>query len=77
MLRPSGEKVLCEEKCQQPAGEAGLCRASILRYTFNVTRGFCEEFIYGGCQGNENNFETMTECRSECEKAGKLFNIYI
>lgn len=28
--------------------------------------GACKLFIFGGCQGNENNFETMEECIQEC-----------
>jgi hypothetical protein len=26
----------------------------------------CVEFVYGGCDGNENNFETFEECATTC-----------
>lgn len=26
----------------------------------------CVEFIYGGCAGNSNNFETKEDCEEKC-----------
>ena len=52
--------------CAQEKVE-GPCRAFIERYYFNKN-GVCEKFTYGGCNGNENNFETQTECESKCAK---------
>ena len=40
--------------------EAGPCFALKPRYFFNFETRRCEQFIYGGCRGNENNFATMT-----------------
>ena len=28
-------------------------------------------FLYGGCDGNENNFETKEECEKKCKKLVK------
>jgi len=53
--------------CQLPM-EAGPCFALKPRYFFNFETRRCEQFIYGGCRGNENNFATMTECVSSCGK---------
>mmetsp|Transcript_18435 Transcript_18435/g.44039 ORF Transcript_18435/g.44039 Transcript_18435/m.44039 type:complete len:125 (-) Transcript_18435:19-393(-) len=44
----------------------GFCRAAYPRYFYNATSGCCEFFIYGGCGGNNNNFETVEECRATC-----------
>jgi len=51
--------------CKQPA-EMGPCRASKDRYHYNVTAGECQPFRYGGCRGNQNNFETIEQCQNEC-----------
>ena len=43
---------------------AGPCRASISRWYFDGIS--CQAFIYGGCNGNENNFASEIECSIEC-----------
>uniref|UniRef100_A0A8D0G1M4 BPTI/Kunitz inhibitor domain-containing protein n=1 Tax=Strix occidentalis caurina TaxID=311401 RepID=A0A8D0G1M4_STROC len=40
----------------------GSCKALFRRFFFNASSQQCEEFIYGGCGGNRNNFETKGEC---------------
>lgn len=40
--------------------------AWIPRYYYNTRTHTCKRFIYGGCQGNANNFETIAECKSSC-----------
>ncbi|XP_051534832.1 kunitz-type serine protease inhibitor 6-like [Myxocyprinus asiaticus] len=52
-----------QEKCQT-APQTGLCRASIRRYYYN--NGTCEPFVYGGCGGNKNNYETEETCMTSC-----------
>ncbi|XP_077521281.1 actinia tenebrosa protease inhibitors-like [Amblyomma americanum] len=44
----------------------GPCKGYFPRYYFNVTTKTCEQFIYGGCQANGNNFETLQECQRRC-----------
>lgn len=46
--------------------DPGPCRAFFQRYAFNFTSGKCEQFVYGGCQGNYNNFQTLDECNNVC-----------
>jgi len=37
-----------------------------MRYYFNNITGQCDSFIYGGCDGNGNNFLTKELCEIEC-----------
>jgi len=46
--------------------EIGPCRALAFAYGFNATSRHCELFPYGGCEGNENRFETLGECEAAC-----------
>ncbi|KAG7281335.1 hypothetical protein CRUP_023486 [Coryphaenoides rupestris] len=46
--------------------DEGPCRASMLRYYYNTLTQKCEEFHYGGCQGNANNFKSYQECQKTC-----------
>jgi hypothetical protein len=47
--------------------DVGLCRGVKLRFYFNNHSGKCESFIYGGCQGNANNFGSLMECHNTCK----------
>jgi hypothetical protein len=53
------------KKCA-PQPDPGNCFANISRFFYNITSKKCEEFIYGGCGGNENNFESSEQCLKEC-----------
>ncbi|KAK2574595.1 Kunitz-type serine protease inhibitor bitisilin-2 [Acropora cervicornis] len=46
--------------------DSGRCMAYFPRFYFNQSDSKCEQFIYGGCEGNGNNFETIEDCQSTC-----------
>ncbi|XP_069081880.1 tissue factor pathway inhibitor isoform X1 [Pleurodeles waltl] len=46
--------------------ESGPCKAILEKFFFNIHSRQCEVFEYGGCDGNENNFETLEECQEKC-----------
>ncbi|XP_069471872.1 tissue factor pathway inhibitor isoform X2 [Ambystoma mexicanum] len=46
--------------------DTGPCKARFERFSFNVHSRQCEPFEYGGCDGNENNFETLQDCQEKC-----------
>ena len=38
----------------------------MFRYYFDKYENRCQQFIYSGCGGNDNNFETRAECERSC-----------
>ncbi|KAK7865119.1 hypothetical protein R5R35_014648 [Gryllus longicercus] len=54
------------EGCLQPA-ETGVCEALIYRYAYKVSSDQCEQFVFGGCDANFNNFESQEECEQRCK----------
>lgn len=38
-----------------------------VKWFYNRTLDGCDRFWYGGCGGNENQFEIETECESFCK----------
>ena len=48
--------------------ETGPCKALFRKFFYNSTTDQCELFIYGGCGGNDNRFDTRSECISACGK---------
>ncbi|XP_077997206.1 carboxypeptidase inhibitor SmCI-like [Glandiceps talaboti] len=44
----------------------GPCRAYFPSWYFNTQTAECEQFIYGGCNGNSNRFATEKECNNTC-----------
>ena len=46
--------------------KTGRCRASKTRWFFDTSVGKCQEFTYGGCDGNANRFLTAERCDATC-----------
>ncbi|XP_068190996.1 protein AMBP-like [Antennarius striatus] len=53
-------------KACKAAPDAGPCFGILPRYFYNSTSMSCEIFKYGGCLGNQNNFEDERECLQRC-----------
>ncbi|XP_053876420.1 tissue factor pathway inhibitor 2 isoform X1 [Malaclemys terrapin pileata] len=54
-----------QEVCLLPP-EEGPCRALIPRWYYNRYTQTCQEFTYGGCEGNANNFRSLESCEKSC-----------
>ncbi|XP_045449018.1 PI-actitoxin-Aeq3a-like isoform X3 [Melitaea cinxia] len=55
------ENVACTLQVQP-----GHCMAYFRRYYYDIEKDECLEFVYGGCGGNENNFDTISSCIETC-----------
>ncbi|KAM8836393.1 WAP, Kazal, immunoglobulin, Kunitz and NTR domain-containing protein 2-like [Spinachia spinachia] len=63
----------CMQCCgPEIAGACGLpslqgpCKAYEPRWAYSSTLQQCQSFIYGGCDGNDNNFESKDACDETC-----------
>ncbi|XP_062590324.1 LOW QUALITY PROTEIN: zonadhesin-like [Saccostrea cucullata] len=77
-----GTSKCCLNKCQVPISVlphqaacahrpvTGPCKGRMIRHFYNSTSNRCEQFVYGGCKGNENNFGSQKACERACSKAG-------
>ena len=54
-----------EKICSLPP-DPGPCDGVCPRWFFNTETGECEMFIWGCCDGNANNFESLEECEAVC-----------
>ncbi|KAM8847299.1 low-density lipoprotein receptor-related protein 11 [Synchiropus picturatus] len=48
----------------------GPCKGTFARWYFDREAGQCKHFLYGGCQGNHNNFLQESDCVAECIHRG-------
>ncbi|KAM4522179.1 low-density lipoprotein receptor-related protein 11 [Odontesthes bonariensis] len=61
---------------QAPCASApvvGPCKGTFPRWYFDQQAGVCKHFLYGGCQGNHNNFLQESDCVSECIQNSPAF----
>ncbi|XP_068556674.1 uncharacterized protein [Anas acuta] len=59
--------MLRSDICHLPP-ERGPCLGLFYRYAYSPATGTCRLFLYGGCRGNANNFETLGECQRVCQR---------
>ncbi|XP_037533891.1 kunitz-type protease inhibitor 2 [Nematolebias whitei] len=64
---PSSKKVPSENT--EPCGLSpvqGHCRAAFPKFYYDPSSASCQSFLYGGCGGNANKFDSVEECMNRC-----------
>ncbi|KAF8568787.1 hypothetical protein P879_05434 [Paragonimus westermani] len=56
-----------QRRCLLPP-ERGPCRGRSINYAYDARSGECVEFVYGGCRGNGNRFDSREECEDQCAR---------
>ncbi|XP_073822527.1 male accessory gland serine protease inhibitor-like [Musca autumnalis] len=44
------------------------CNAYFRSWTYVAEANECRKYIYGGCGGNENRFNSLDECEKRCKE---------
>ncbi|XP_005182683.1 male accessory gland serine protease inhibitor [Musca domestica] len=44
------------------------CLGFMKSWSYNVESNECTEFVYGGCMGNDNRFESKEACEQKCKE---------
>jgi hypothetical protein len=63
-----GSTAVGGDVCALPPS-AGSCDVYTQSYYFNPFHARCEPFIYGGCGGNANRFDTLQACEQRCNQS--------
>ncbi|XP_051864788.1 LOW QUALITY PROTEIN: collagen alpha-3(VI) chain-like [Pristis pectinata] len=63
---PKPEGILAAKDICQLSRNEGTCRNFSLKWYYDVKTETCTRFWYGGCNGNENRFNTQDECSKTC-----------
>ncbi|XP_063593453.1 axotactin-like isoform X3 [Penaeus indicus] len=58
------------ERCTQ-SPNPGVCRGAFPKFYFDPVTRTCRQFLYGGCRGNENKYNTAAECFERCFPQGQ------
>ncbi|GMR47362.1 hypothetical protein PMAYCL1PPCAC_17557, partial [Pristionchus mayeri] len=74
LISKKSEGVCCPDKnfvCNQHVDE-GSCSKNTNRFHFNPLLRECRPFVFGGCEGNLNNFESELQCQRFCHGVGPI-----
>ncbi|XP_061563423.1 low-density lipoprotein receptor-related protein 11 [Cololabis saira] len=70
---PSQKEALDSQDPCAAAPVVGPCKGTFPRWYYDQNAGECKHFLYGGCQGNHNNFLQESDCVSECIQKSPAF----
>ncbi|XP_034555907.1 low-density lipoprotein receptor-related protein 11 isoform X2 [Notolabrus celidotus] len=70
---PSQQEAAASQDPCAAAPVVGPCKGNFPRWYYDQTAGACKHFLYGGCQGNHNNFLQESDCVSECIQKSPAF----
>ncbi|KAM4632909.1 low-density lipoprotein receptor-related protein 11 isoform 1-T1 [Polymixia lowei] len=70
---PSQQEATVSQDPCAAAPVVGPCKSTFPRWYYDQEAGDCKHFLYGGCQGNHNNFLQEADCVNECVQKSPAF----
>uniref|UniRef100_A0A8C5RIH4 Uncharacterized protein n=1 Tax=Laticauda laticaudata TaxID=8630 RepID=A0A8C5RIH4_LATLA len=67
---PSAPEPEANDRCRLPRDQ-GSCSKELQHFYYDPEEKKCISFVYHGCEGNSNNFETRELCEKTCGKISK------
>ena len=67
-VEEGSDNSMVDEICSE-AKDAGSCDGTAAeeeRFYYDIITEDCQPFTFSGCGGNNNNFLSLTECRTFC-----------
>lgn len=68
---PVPPSITIPEQCRLPR-ESGPCHGYYQRWYYSMENRQCQMFIYGGCDGNMNRYNTFEHCDAVCNARGSM-----
>ncbi|XP_069813976.1 collagen alpha-1(VII) chain-like [Dendropsophus ebraccatus] len=66
LRRKRQSETMSEGHCLQPMDE-GFCSNYTLLWYYHLKADECRPFVYGGCGGNHNRFQSKEKCEQRCK----------
>ncbi|XP_067451749.1 kunitz-type protease inhibitor 2 [Thunnus thynnus] len=60
-----------KERCVSTP-DPGPCRAAFPKFYYDSNTASCQSFIYGGCRGNQNRYNSIEDCMARCSGEGSF-----
>jgi len=57
--------------------KAGPCKGAFPRWHYNAASSKCENFVFGGCKDNNNNYLSEQECLNACKNITGNANLIV
>ncbi|KRF98460.1 uncharacterized protein Dwil_GK26767 [Drosophila willistoni] len=66
-LSSAGKYPVCDLPVSANGPVNKKCVNYVPKYTYDAQYNICRRFIYGGCGGNANRFDTLSQCEAKCK----------
>ncbi|KAL3311585.1 hypothetical protein Ciccas_009832 [Cichlidogyrus casuarinus] len=66
----AGQSYNCQDQIEKKS-----CGQTVNKWRFDEKSSSCIQFAYGGCAGNQNKFDSRSDCEEKCNKKAKAVTV--